>query len=150
PCCHYLHAFLDAAVEIRAALGLAPGEAMSDDLAERITQVDGWIAPREIPVVCEPVASKRRPQTPYDAQFSLPFSVAILLRRGRVTLADYPAAAIADPALLSLAARVRHHPDAAADFPRRFPGRLRVALRDGRALEAVRSDNRGGPSSPLA
>jgi len=149
PCCHYLHAFLDAAVDVRAALGLAAGEAMPDDLAARIARIEGWIAPREIPVVCEPIASKQRPQTPYDAQFSLPFSVAIMLRRGAVTLADYSSASIADPSLLSLAARVAHHPDEAADFPRRFPGRLRVALRDGRVLEAVRSDNRGGPSAPL-
>jgi 2-methylcitrate dehydratase PrpD len=150
PCCHYLHAFLDAAVEIRGALGVGPGDRMPRELAERIERVDGWIAPREVPVVCEPLATKRRPQTPYDAQFSLPFSVAVMLERGRVTLAEYTEETIRDAALGSIAARVRYHPDESADFPRRFPGRLRVTLSDGRVLDAVRSDNRGGPSAPLS
>jgi len=140
PCCHMTHAFIDAAAALRAAHRPAP---------DAIAAIECEIHPREMPVVCEPVAGKRRPQSDYDAKFSLPYTVAAMLVRGRVELDDFSPAAIADPAVLALAARVTCLPDPAADYPRCFPGRLRLRLRDGRVLEHDEPVNRGSFLRPL-
>ncbi len=140
PCCHYNHAFIDCAAALRAVHAIVP---------EAIEQVECCIAARQVPVVCEPEASKRAPQTDYDAKFSLPYAVATMLVRGHVDVDDFTPAAIRDPAVLALAQRVvyRHDPD--SDFPRRFPGWMRLRLRDGRVLEHREPLNRGSAERPL-
>ena len=141
PCCHYNHAYLDCALELRAAHAPAPGD---------IDSVECIVPAGEVPIVCEPCESKARPRTTYEAQFSLPFSVAAALVDGRVDVETYAPARLADVRLLDLAARVRYDVDATSSFPASFPGRVRVRLRDGRVLEARQDDGRGGPSRPLS
>jgi len=99
--------------------------------------------------VCEPREAKLRPRTPYDAQFSLAYSVAAALVDGRVGLDTYAPARIADERVLALAARVTHAVDPDSRFPDGFPGWVRVRLRDGRVLEAREPDGRGGARRPL-
>ncbi len=140
PCCHYNHAFIDGAAAIRAAHRLDPAS---------ISHVTCAIAAREIPIVCEPAATKQRPQTDYDAKFSLPYAVACMLVRGQVDVDDFTPAAINDFAVLDLAARTSYEVDPGAEFPRRFGGRLRVHLRDGRVLEHHQPVNRGSAERPL-
>jgi 2-methylcitrate dehydratase PrpD len=141
PCCHYNHAFIDCAARLRAEEGIA---------APDVARVDCFVAPREMPIVCEPVATKRAPQTEYDAKFSLPYAVACMLVRGRVEVDDFTPEAIRDPAVLALAQRVECHPGPDAAFPRRFSGRLRVTRSDGRAVEREELVNRGSAERPLA
>jgi 2-methylcitrate dehydratase PrpD len=87
-------------------------------------------------VICEPAASKARPRTTYEAQFSLPYSVAAAFVDGRVDIATYAASRLADPRVLALAARIRYTIDQESRFPAVFPGRVRVKLHGGRVLEA--------------
>lgn len=141
PCCHFTHAFIDCAARARGELRLR---------TEEIARVDCFIAPREMPVVCEPRAKKCSPQNDYDAKFSLPYTVASMLCRGHVDLDDFTPEAIRDPAVLALAARVGCYPDPSADYPRHFPGRLRVTLTDGRTVEYAEPVNRGGAERPLS
>ncbi|MBX3025758.1 MmgE/PrpD family protein [bacterium] len=140
PCCHMTHAFIDAAAALRAQERLAAAD---------IAAVECHIHPREMPVVCEPAASKQTPRTDYDAKFSLPYTVAATFVRGDIDLDDFTPAAISDPAVLDLARRVTCLPDPAADYPRCFPGRLRVHLRDGRVLARDEPVNRGSFLRPL-
>jgi 2-methylcitrate dehydratase PrpD len=99
--------------------------------------------------VCEPSDVKARPRTSYDAQFSLPFSVAAAFVNGRVTLETYAAERLGDPDVLRLASRVRCAVDPDSRFPASFPGWVRVRLTDGRTVEARADDGRGGPGRPL-
>jgi 2-methylcitrate dehydratase PrpD len=140
PCCHYNHAFIDCAAAIRARYAVDPAT---------ISHITCLIAAREIPIVCEPAATKQRPQTDYDAKFSLPYAVACMLSRGQVDIDDFTPAAISDFGVLDLAARTTYEVDAEAEFPRRFGGRLRVHLRDGRVLEHHEPVNRGSAERPL-
>jgi 2-methylcitrate dehydratase PrpD len=141
PCCHMTHAFIDAAAALRDAHRLTPAD---------IDAIECDIHPREMPVVCEPIAGKLNPQTDYDAKFSLPYTVAAMLVRGHVELDDFSPAAIADRAVLDLAGRVTCRPDPAADYPRCFPGRLRIRLRNGRVLAHDEPVNRGSFLRPLS
>jgi 2-methylcitrate dehydratase PrpD len=141
PCCHYNHAYLDCALELRRAHALP---------AEAVEAVECRVPAGEVPIVCEPRAAKLRPRTSYDAQFSLPYSVACALLDGRVGLDSYAAERLVEPERLALAARVTHAVDPDSTFPRGFPGWVRVRLRDGRLLEARAPDGRGSVARPLA
>ncbi len=141
PCCHMNHAFIDCAAALQAQHAFAP---------DAIEQVECFIHPREVPVVCEPLATKHLPQNDYDAKFSLPYAVASQLVRGHVAVDDFTDAAIHDPGVLSLARRVLYREDSSNDYPRCFPGWMRVRLRDGRVLEHHEPINRGHAERPLS
>jgi len=140
PACHLAHAFADAAIALRGA-GLDPAD------------VDGVTAlvPEEIvPIVCEPAAAKRRPANHYDAQFSLPYIVAASLVRGKFGLAELDEAALADPQVLALAAKVRYEIDPGSGFPRHYSGEVVVRTADGRERRHREQVNRGSADRPLA
>ena len=141
PCCHMNHAFIDCAAALQAQHALTP---------DAIEQVECFIHPREVPVVCEPLATKHLPQNDYDAKFSLPYAVASQLVRGHVAVDDFSAAAIREPAVLDLARRVLYREDSSNDYPRCFPGWMRIRLRDGRVLEHHEPINRGHAERPLS
>jgi 2-methylcitrate dehydratase PrpD len=140
PCCHYNHAYVDAARRLRDAHGLA---------ASAIASVECRVPAGEVPIVCEPADVKAAPRTDYDAKFSLPFSVAAALIDGQVGVETFSSPRLSDPALLGLAARVRYTVEPDSPFPRTFPGHVIVRLHDGRTLEAREATNRGGPEAPL-
>jgi 2-methylcitrate dehydratase PrpD len=140
PCCHLNHAYLDCALELRSAPGVT---------AEAIERIECRVPAGEVPIICEPVDAKRRPRSSYDAQFSLPFSVASAFVDGAVGLDTYAPQRLNDPSVLALAARVSHVVDPESAFPRSFPGWVRVWLKDGRELEARAPHGRGGPDRPL-
>jgi 2-methylcitrate dehydratase PrpD len=140
PCCHYNHAYLDCALELWREHALTP---------EAIESVECLVPAGQVPIVCEPRPAKLRPRTAYDAQFSLPFSVASALLDGRVGLDTYAPERLGDTARLALAARVTHTVDPDSSFPRGFPGWVRLRLRDGRTLEARAPDGRGSRARPL-
>lgn len=140
PCCHYNHAYVDAARRLREAHHLDAGA---------IASVVCRVPAGEVPIVCEPAAAKAAPRTDYDAKFSLPFSVAAALIEGQVSVSTFSAARLVDPALLRLAARVTYSVDSDSPFPRTFPGHVIVRLEDGRTFEAREASNRGGPDAPL-
>ena len=140
PCCHLNHAYLDCALELRRSAGVS---------ADAIEHIECRVPAGEVPIVCEPVDVKRRPRTSYDAQFSLPFSVASAFIDGAVSLDTYEPSRLGDPRVLALTDRVSHVIDPQAQFPRSFPGWVRVRLKDGRELEARVPHGRGGPERPL-
>jgi 2-methylcitrate dehydratase PrpD len=141
PACHYLHAFLDCALALRETHRLDPAA---------IEAIECMVPPSGMPIVAEPYPAKLRPRTPYDAQFSLPYSVAAAFVDGRVDLDTYAADHLGDPRVLALADRVVCRPDPDTTFPNGFPGWVRVRLADGRTVEAREPDGRGGPARPLS
>jgi 2-methylcitrate dehydratase PrpD len=140
PCCHLLHAYLDCALALRSAHGIAP---------EAIESVECRVPAGEVPIICEPAAAKRSPRTPYEAQFSLPFTVAAALVDGRVGLETFAPERLADPRVAALAGRVTYAIDPTARYPEGFPGWVVLRLADGRCVEAREPDGRGGPERPL-
>lgn len=86
----------------------------------------------------------------YDARFSLPYVVGACLRRGRLTLAEFTEESLADPAIHSLADRVRIADDPESRFPEAYSAQLEITLRDGRVLGHREEVNRGHHESPLS
>ena len=97
----------------------------------------------------EPLADKQKPVSSYGAKFSLPYSIAVMLVRGRAGLDEFTDAAIRDPAVLDLARKVRYELDPTIDYPRHFSGHVKVRMADGKILEENQPHPRGGFEDPL-
>lgn len=144
PCCHFTHAFVDAAAGLLATMGV-----------ERLTLADVRsiecpTAPELMPMVTEPVEVKTAPQTIYDALFSVQFVVANVLLGRPIDLGTFYDAPLDDPEVLALAALVTCTPDDGTDFPRVFPGEVVLHLQDGRTLRRQVTSSHGTPGDPLS
>ena len=118
--------------------------------AEDVVEVRCRTAAGPVPRLWEPLASKHSPQNGYAAKFSLPYLLAVILSRGRASLAEFEDDVVRDPELLAVASRVGYELDPTIDYPRQFVGHLRVRLKDGRVVEEWQDHPRGGPDSPMA
>jgi 2-methylcitrate dehydratase PrpD len=125
PACHQLHAFMNAAIK------LSQEQTFSADNVEWVRTL---IADAAVPLVCEPLESKLKPASSYSAQFSLPYSVACALARGKYGLNEIEAPAYTDPELLKLARKVSYEIDPNPGFPKSRSGEVIVKMKDGREL----------------
>ena len=97
----------------------------------------------------EPIADKQRPDNGYAGKFSTPYCLAAGFVRGNVGLGDFTDAAVKDPAVLAVAAKVRYVIDPDNPYPANFTGHIRAVLRDGRVTEERQPHMRGGAHEPL-
>ncbi|MEQ1773895.1 MAG: MmgE/PrpD family protein [Burkholderiales bacterium] len=125
PACHQLHAFMNCAI------ALAKDQTFS---ADNVESVRALICDAAVPLVCEPLASKLKPASSYSAQFSLPYSVACALMRGKFGLNEIEAPSYTDAALLRLAHKVSYEIDPNPGFPKSRSGEVIVTMKDGREL----------------
>ncbi len=98
----------------------------------------------------EPLALKHAPPTPYGAKFSTPYCMAVGFVDGDAGLAQFTDAKIADPAILTLAAKIGYEIDPDNEYPANFTGHLRATLVDGTVHEIRRGQMRGGARAPLS
>ncbi len=140
PACHFNHAFADCAIALRQSHQLK---------IEDIDSVCALIHPKQVNVVCEPEAAKRRPTSSYDAQFSLHYLIAASLVRGQFTLAELTQQAYQDPELLALADRVNYRLDENSTYPKHYCGELEVRLKNGQLLKHRQPVNRGARDNPI-
>jgi 2-methylcitrate dehydratase PrpD len=140
PCGSISHPYMDCALKLRQKHSLSP---------EKIVDVLCRTAKGPVDRLWEPLQEKRRPPTSYGAKFSLPYSIAVMLIKGRAGLEEFSDAAIHDPEVLGLAEKVRYELDASIDYPRHFSGHVRIRLNDGRVVEENQAHPRGGLESPL-
>jgi 2-methylcitrate dehydratase PrpD len=140
PCGSISHPYMDCALTLRQRHAIAP---------EQVEEIVCRTAEGPVHRLWEPLEQKQRPPTSYAAKFSLPFSIAVILIRGKAGLEEFSDQAIRDPAILSLAKKVRYQLDPTIDYPRHFSGHVKVKLADGTVLEENQPHPRGGLESPL-
>ena len=141
PVCHFMHGSLGAAAEGAGGRTFGPDE-IEDVL---VTVPEAGVA-----LVLEPAAEKKLPRSEYEGKFSLQYSIASLLVRGHVAVGDFTDEAIADPAVLAVAAKVRYETRDYPTYPQAFPGGVVVRLADGTSFEADYPHQKGGPDNPLS
>jgi 2-methylcitrate dehydratase PrpD len=96
--CRGTHAFIEAVQCLAQTHGIDPQAIASIELAgSRLNRM-----------LAEPLLQKQSPATAIDAKFSLPFTIAVALRRGTVTLDDFSLASLQDPITRALASRVSY------------------------------------------
>ncbi len=141
PVAHVIHPYIDALLRLRAEHGIDPAE---------IEAIDCPVAAYIVPIVCEPLAEKRRPNTDSHGRVSLAYTLAEAMVRGRIGRDAYAPSSLTDPSILALADRVHHRVDMHFPGPEQFKGEVRITLRDGRHFEAVEEHNRGSAANPMA
>jgi 2-methylcitrate dehydratase PrpD len=140
PCGSIAQPYMDCALRLRQQHQIKP---------EEIAAIRCRTAEGPIPRLWEPLASKHKPANGYAAKFSLPYLLALMLVKGRATLAEFTDEAARDPAVLAVAGKVGYEVDATIDYPRQFIGHVAIRLRDGRLLEERQNHPRGGPDFPM-
>ena len=98
----------------------------------------------------EPLAAKQNPPNGYAAKFSVPYAIAVGMVRGDAGLGEYEEAVVRDPAVRTLAAKIRYVIDPDNPYPRQFTGHMRVTLANGEVREATQDHFRGGREEPLS
>jgi 2-methylcitrate dehydratase PrpD len=144
PCCHFTHAFIDAALELREEL-LGAGRSIED--------IESIVCPtseRLIPAVAAPVDRRIAPETIYDALFSIQFAVALALQEGRVDLASFYDQPLDNPDVRRVAALVTCPVDPQSDYPVHFPGEVIITFKDGTVLRKRHASSRGTHEQPLS
>ena len=141
PCCHFLHAFIDCAKLLKERYPIE---------VEKIDRIDCLVSSRVIPIIAEPRAMKCKPPTPYAAMFSIPFTVAAMLVTGKVDVETFKEEEIKNPRILALAGKIFWEDDPETDYPKHFPGYVKVLMKDGRSFDWRERVNRGGPENPMS
>ena len=102
--------------------------------------------------LCYPRERKLHPVTHVDAQFSLPYAIAVAICKNRAGVDEFKKEALGDPEVLSLAERVTWEldPEAEAMYPKAYPATLVATLHDGRTFESHVDYPKGDPENPAS
>ena len=140
PCCWFIHPTLDAIRQILDSNQLGP-----DDI-ERIEV-------RSLTDLAENFSFKN-PKSLVDAQFSLPYCVAMLLLGVKTGPAWFDEHRFLDDSVLRQASKVFVHADERADsifhIERRISSRVSITAIDGEQFEFAARAPRGSPDNPIA
>lgn len=143
PCCRFDHTAIDAALQIRRELG---------DKIASIRKITALVNKQAYEAVCTPVGMRKSPETIVQAQFSIPYTVACALVKGSVGLADFTDAALRDPAVRALAAKVDARVDEQIerDWSRNISPTRLVVETDSGTFEARADYPRGDRRAPMS
>src|SRR3981081_701260 len=117
--------------------------------AEDIKEIVCEVAEGTVHRLWEPLADKQRPRNGYAAKFATPYLLAAGFVHGGVGLGAFTEAAIRDPRVLALAAKVKYVIDPQNPYPNNYTGHIRAAMKDGSVIEERQPYLRGGAQEPL-
>ena len=136
--CGHAHAAIDGVLALRAEHGLKPGDIAHIRVAtfQKALEITG----------------SKNPQTIFEAKFSLPYCAAVALRDGRVRMAAFSAAHLADQELRDLIEKVDVSVDAGidAEFPERRAAKVTIETTGGETFEHYSPTRKGDPDNPLS
>jgi 2-methylcitrate dehydratase PrpD len=145
PACGCTHRPIQAALSLRPKL-----EGRLDDIESIEAQVGTIVA---MSTVGEPQERKRNPETVVDAQFSIPYTVAVALVQGSCGLSDFTPAAVLRPEIRSVSRKVTTvlnkelcDDPASANSPQR----LIIRMKSGRVLDSLVAHPPGTPANPVS
>jgi len=137
PSCRHTHPAIDAAEELRVALG-------KFDEAD-IHEVEVGTYQAALDVCDRPVTSSE-----YEAKFSLQHTVAAALLFPRVDFAAFGEESRAKAASLALRVKPMVEDPYKSAYPVNWGSRVRVILKDGSEFETRRENAKGDPEAPLS
>jgi len=141
PAAHVIHPYIDALLRLRRQHAIDPGS---------VREIACPVASYIVPIVCEPVAEKRRPNSDSHGRVSLQYTLAEAMHAGHLGKNAYQSSALRNPEILRLADSVTYSVDPTFPGPERFKGHVKITLDDGRTYEAVEEHNRGSAGNPMS
>lgn len=139
PSCRGTHAFIEAALAIRAELGGASASVASIEL----------IGHPVMRMLDEPRAAKRAPATAIDGKFSAPYCVATAWLDGEITLDSFSPSARIRADTAALADRTSFSVIDGVDADAIAGGGITVRLSDGRSATRFIAEPLGHPANPI-
>jgi len=141
-CCRYMHAGIDAILELVARYHLTPAE---------IARVSVGIIPTGSFIIAEPLEQKYDPQSTVDAQFSMPYGAAVALLKRRASLEEFAEDIIRSPDVQQLLRKVVcvKDPELERSFPEKWSGWAEIETVDGAKKKLHVEIPKGEPENPL-
>jgi 2-methylcitrate dehydratase PrpD len=140
-CCRYSHTPVDAVLQLLQRHSIQTTEILAVD----VDMVSAGMA-----LVAEPRELKLAPKNSVDAQFSLPYAIAVALERGAAFTDEFTEQSVSDPAIRRWMPLV--HIQAAEDldafYPKRWSARVKVKTRSDEH-ELLLQSCRGDPDRRL-
>ena len=142
-CCRYTQAPIDAVLALVREHDIRPADVKTITIGMLETG---------IPVICEPSERTYHPANVVEAQFSLPFGVAVAVSRRRAGLEEFAPTMLQDADVLAIMPKVAytHDPALEENYPKEWPAWARMELTDGRAVSAQVRFPKGDPDNPLS
>ncbi len=142
-CCRYTQAPIDAVLAVVRAHDIRPTDVKTITIGMLETG---------IPVICEPSERTYHPANVVEAQFSLPFGVAVAVSRRRAGLEEFAPTMLQDADVLAIMPKVAytHDPALEENYPQEWPAWARMELTDGREVSARVRFPKGDPDNPLS
>ncbi|MGH7329128.1 MAG: hypothetical protein ACREJX_12325, partial [Polyangiaceae bacterium] len=139
PACRWLHTIIEATERMRDTYGIEPRDVVAVRVGAPDETANWFIDPA--------------PATLVDAEFSIPYVVAVALHGVRPGPRWYAEDTLRNPSILALAKKVSVHQASVVDHGAGSGGSLPcevvLVLRDGRELEIKHADPFGSPERPL-
>jgi 2-methylcitrate dehydratase PrpD len=137
PSCRGTHPYIDGTLSLIDEYDIQP-----QDVGEVLVYYATGLRERN----CLPLDERRKPASTVDAKFSIPFSVAVALVKGRVTIQDFIPEAIKDPAVLGMAQKIYAKHEPSLDT---MSGRVDIKTRHGKVHSKLVDCPRGTPKNPV-
>lgn len=146
-CCGHTHTAIDVALAHRADCGWSGRDALATlERVEVETYASGW-----------EIVKQHNPATPYQAKFSLAYSVAVALLEGAVGLAQFSPERFAATGVVNADAAAllpRIQISVVSDLTARYPGewgtRITFIHANGARVQRSAAFPRGNPENPVA
>jgi 2-methylcitrate dehydratase PrpD len=138
PSCRATHTYIDAALKLVKKYDILP---------EKVEEVQLTVGPMG-EKQCFPLEQRSQPQTSIEAKFSLPFTVAVAIVRGKVTLVDFTSSKVKDPMIVNLARRVKCQVQQGSSGL--DPGIVDIKLKDGQVFHEEVNAPYGNPKNPMS
>ncbi len=141
PCCRYIHPAVDIVLQ-----AVKDGKVSK----EEIERVDVEMVKPGYYIVGYPLERKQNPQNIVDAQFSMPFALAVAILKGRLTVNEFSNSVLNDTEVKKMMKRitVKHNEELDKEYPQKWPVIVTIKTRCGE-LEARKDYPKGEPEDPV-
>lgn len=120
--------------------------------AKDIQKIVAKVSDFTIRVLCTPPEPKYRPVTHVDAQFSLPYTIAVAICKNKTGPGEFKEDVLGDKEVIDLAAKITWEIDPAAEaaYPKAYPATVIATLNDGREVVSHVDYPLGDPENPVS
>jgi 2-methylcitrate dehydratase PrpD len=143
-CCRYMHASIDAALQLAREKKITP---------DQIKQIRVNVLRGGFDVVADPIDKKRTPANVVEAQFSVPFGIAVALVKGRAGYNEFIQQNVEDKEVRETMQKVECYIDDELDqtYPVHWQAKLWIKLHDDtEILTHIRHPRGGWPGEQIS
>jgi 2-methylcitrate dehydratase PrpD len=138
PCCGYNATPIDGTLELVQEYNIVPDE---------IEEIEARVFKELLNTCAEPRNRKIKPASRVDAQFSIYFSIASAIVRGKPSLDDFSDKSVRDKQVLDLASKVRVivDPEIQSYYPRFYASGVCIKTKSRGTFKTLKKSSKGSP-----